>query len=338
MKVHLVAIHNDELMDLFRARAAFSTEHSLVENPADAALILLVGNFASDPDLVLRQRSYREFPEKCAAYSEDDRYLPLLPGVYCSASIGKSVEIGRAFSYSYVKRNGAFCNIFFAQEDSILSSGAKNYMFSFQGGSTSIVRKKLFNFNFGRVDILIQNTSAYHHWDFSNADRYDWQSHYARTIAASEFVLCPRGAGLGSFRLFEVMAAGVAPVLISDRYVLPVGPAWDAFLIRVAERDIFKLPTILADRRSTAAERGRLARQAFLDYFSLRREFDSIVRLAALSLRHGAPAEEYFRRRQAVMVGSSMIRVATRSIARSAALRTMGLLRIKNPYQLAREE
>jgi hypothetical protein len=135
----------------------------------------------------------------------------------------------------------------------------KNLLFSFQGGSTSLLRKRMFNLKFGRSDVLIENTSTYYHWDLWQPGRQERQQRYAQTIAESHFVLCPRGAGAGSIRLFEVMQAGVAPVLISGNYSLPAHVPWNTFLIRIAERDISRLPALLEPHLVSAPERGRIA-------------------------------------------------------------------------------
>jgi len=136
--------------------------------------------------------------------------------------------------------------------------------------------------------------------------------------------------------LFDVMAAGVTPVLLSDDFALPPGPAWDTFLIQVRERDIAKLPEILEPYLESAAERGRLARQAFDKYFSIAREFDRIVELAALSLRHAPPREEYFRKRQAVMIRRLEWKRKARAGSRAAVLKVPRTLRLKNPYLMNR--
>jgi hypothetical protein len=209
-------------------------------------------------------------------------------------------------------------------------------LFSFLGGSTSILRKRLFNLKFNRSDVLIENTSTYWHWDNSQPGRDEHQRRYAETLAASHFALCPRGAGAGSSRFFEVMAAGVVPVLLSDEYELTPGPAWDRFLIRVRERDIARLPTIIEPHLENAAERGRLARQAFDEYFAIDREFDCLVDLAARALRHDPPPEEYFRRRQMAMFRKFAWKRKTRTALRSMALGAIKALHLKNPYQMNR--
>jgi hypothetical protein len=337
MKIHLTQIDETELLPLLKARSSHSLAHTLVDDPDAADLILILGNFSSNPSLLLDSLCYRTFPERCAVYTEDDIYLPIVPGVYCSAHIDQHTRIGRIFSYTYISRNGRYKNPYLAETDSgapIESAVSKRFLFTFQGGSTSLLRKRIFNLRFNRPDVLIENTSTYYHWDDSQPDRVDRQAVYAETIAASHFVLCPRGAGVASIRFFEVMSVGIAPVLIADDYALPPGPVWDDFLLRVPERDIGRLPAILEQHLPTAAKRGRLARQAFLKHFSVQHEFDRVVELAAISLRHATPPEEHFRRQQAAIIRRLNLRRKLRDTVRGIVLSTMRHLHLKNPYQM----
>ena len=339
MKVHLSAVGETELLTLLQERAARSAEHTLTLDAGAADLILLLGSFGQEPQKLLNHPLYLALPDRCAVYTEDDNYLPLVPGLYCSAHLDKHARVGRVFSYSYVSRNGRYQNPYLAEMPSAPIAPvepAKRYLFTFQGGSTSLLRKRLFNLKFDRADVLIENTSTYYHWDDSQADRQQRQLRYAETVAASHFVLCPRGAGVGTIRFFEVMAAGIAPVLIVDDYELPPGPAWEAFLLRVPEKDIARLPQLLEAEAASAAERGRLARAAFVEYFSIERELDRIIELAALSLRHGLPAEDEFRSRQRAMIRRAGWKRATRSALRKAVLKTLQVLHLKSPYQMNR--
>jgi hypothetical protein len=339
MKIHLAAAHETEALSLFEARAALSKRHELAPDPGSSDLILLLCDFGREPRILLDDPIYKAFADRCAVYTEDDNYLPLAPGVYCSAHKDEHARAGRVFSYSYLSRNGRYRNPYLSETGPApaeIAPTEKRYLFTFQGGSTSLLRKRLFNMRLNRADVLIEDTSAYYHWDDSQPDRQRRQLAYAETVAASHFVLCPRGAGAGSIRFFEVMAAGIAPVLLSDDYELPPGPAWEDFLLRVRERDISRLPELLEPHVASAAERGRLARQAFAEYFSIEREFDRIVELAALSLRHGPPTEERFRRGQAATIRRAELRRATRDVLRAVALKTIKVLRLGNPYRMNR--
>jgi hypothetical protein len=340
MKVYLGALIETDQVGILEDHAAFSRSHELVSIPSAADLILLLGVSAHDPQQLRDYAAYKAFPDRCVIYSEEDDYLPLLPTVHTNARRGLHTRIGRVFNYAYISRNGRHQNRFIGETAPAAAplgtTAEKRYLFSFLGGSTSILRKRLFNLNFNRSDVLIENTSAYWHWDNSQPDRDTRQRRYAETIAASHFALCPRGAGAGSYRFFEAMALGVAPVLLSDDYELTPGPAWDQFLIRVRERDISRLPAILEPHLPNAAERGRVARKAFEEYFAVDREFDRLVDLAARALRHGPPAEEYFRRKQLAMLRQFERRRKARAALRSLALRTIKALHLKNPYQMNR--
>jgi hypothetical protein len=330
MKILLAVAKETGLTALMRLRGGQGS-HILTDNPLAADLILFLGNPTHEPHLLLDHPLYRAYPEKCAIYSEDDEYLPLLPGVYCSACIDKHSRAGRIFSWSYVSAGSSIANPYIGQEEA-----RKSLLFSFQGGSTSMLRKRMYRLGFNRPDVLIEDTSAYRHWDLDRSNREQMQRAYARTLAASHFVLCPRGAGAGSIRLFEVMQAGIAPVLICDDYSLPPHVPWDAFLLRIAEKDIRRLPELLEPQLESSAERGCLARKAWLDYFAPDREFDAIVEIAATALRHGPPLESTVRSRQRSMIARANLRRSIRSKVRAAILRTLKLLGLKSPYRMNR--
>ncbi|GAC1355809.1 MAG: hypothetical protein NVSMB3_01380 [Acidobacteriaceae bacterium] len=343
MLIHLSAVAETELTELLPQRARLSTRHTLTSEPGAAEMILLVGSFGLEPEALLEHPLYRAYPEKCAVYTEDDNYLPLAPGVYCSAHVDEHSRAGRTFSYSYVSRAGQYSNQYVTGSDTQFAEfqeHEKTLLFSFQGGSTSLLRKRLFNLPIAPpgsgLSTLIENTSEYYHWDLERPGRADRQQRYAATLAASHFVLCPRGAGTGSIRLFEVMSAGVAPVLISDDYLLPPHVDWDRFLLQIPEKEIGRLPGLLEAQLATAAERGRRAREAWVQHFAPEKEFDAIVASCVAALQHGPPAEAEFQRVQKRLIGRSRLRRKVRSMARNGLLRALKLLHIKNPYQMNR--
>ena len=73
------------------------------------------------------------------------------------------------------------------------------------------------------------------------------------------------------------METGVCPVILSDKLDLPHGPDWDKIALRVRERDIRKLPEILESHLSESAERGRLAREAYEQWFAPDVVFNRII-------------------------------------------------------------
>jgi hypothetical protein len=94
------------------------------------------------------------------------------------------------------------------------------------------------------------------------------KNQYVLGMLESHFVLCPRGFGASSIRLFEAMACGRAPVIISDDWVPPRGPDWSKFSIRVREGDIEEIPRILKELEPNAHILGRNARRAWEEWFS----------------------------------------------------------------------
>ena len=339
MRVFPIAVREADEMSLLQEHAAFAKRHELASDPASSDVILIFGSSALEPQLLLDCKLYKTFPERCVSYTEEDYFLPLLPGLHTSAPNSIHTRIGRIFNYAYIARNGQHANRFVGETTSPIPIGAsaeKRYLFTFLGGSTSFVRKRIFNLKFERSDVLVENTSSYWHWDNSQPDRLDRQKRYAEIMASSHFVLCPRGAGAGSIRFWEVMAAGVAPVLISDDYALPAGPDWERFLIRVPERDIANLPKILESRAESSAERGRLARKTFDEFFSIENEFDRVAELAARALRHAPPGEAYFRERHPAMIRTFQWKLKTHAALRASVLTALKTLHLKNPYQLNR--
>jgi len=331
LRIHLAVVRETEVLDLLQQRARSTREgHVLVDDPASADLILLLGNYAERPRLLLDHPVYREYSGKCAVYNDDDIYIPLLPGVYASAVRGFSSAVGRVFSYAHVSRNGRYTNPY-------VQGGAKtskDIFFSFVGGSTSLVRKRLFNLGFERKDILIRNTSTYYHWDDTQADRSLRQREYADVLLRSHFVLCPRGAGSSSIRLFESMLAGSAPVLIADDYLLPPNVDWDSFLLKIPESRINRIEEFLEPHLASAELLGKRAQEAYLGEYGPDVEFDRIVDLCHRARRHKGIPETMFRMLRPWMIARSRLGRGMRRWARDFVIWCMRRLKIRNPYQM----
>lgn len=83
---------------------------------------------------------------------------------------------------------------------------------------------------------------------------------YTSILARSRYSLCPRGWQPNSYRFYESLGSGAIPVLISDEAwlpSLPVGMSWDDCIIRVAEKDIDKIPSIIDSIKIDDEERMR---------------------------------------------------------------------------------
>ena len=109
---------------------------------------------------------------------------------------------------------------------------------------------------------------------------------------SSLFVLCPRGVGASSMRLFEVMRMGRCPVIISDEWIEPYGPDWASCSIRIPENQLNKIPYILNLKRPLAQVMGKKARIEWEYWFAPNRHFQTTVK-ACLFL-HEIPNSKAF--------------------------------------------
>jgi hypothetical protein len=75
------------------------------------------------------------------------------------------------------------------------------------------------------------------------------------------------------------MKAGRACVILADDWVPNDYINWDEFSIRIAEKDVARLPEILDQHAHRASEMGVLARQVWEEHFSERTRFHRVVEL-----------------------------------------------------------
>jgi hypothetical protein len=72
---------------------------------------------------------------------------------------------------------------------------------------------------------------------------------YIDLISKSFFSLCPRGTGISSVRLFEVMGMGSIPIIIADGYSPPLSHLldWSQFSLIIPEKSIGEIESIVKD-------------------------------------------------------------------------------------------
>lgn len=246
--------------------------HSTTDDPAAADVIVFFE--PDDPHLAsdVRHHPYvRQYPDKCFLFDPSDRVIPFLPGIY--ASIER-----RQYDHSRV-RSGFYPAV--CDHDWITFDADRrppDLLFSFVGDVRGIpVREAIARMTHPRA--VIRDTGD----DPANLDGHPeacyetFHRDFAEVLINSAFTLCPRGAGTSTFRLFETMKAGRVPVILSDDWVPPDGPDWPAFSLVVRERDVERLPAILAAREGDAARMGRLAREQWESWFSESASFHRIV-------------------------------------------------------------
>lgn len=117
----------------------------------------------------------------------------------------------------------------------------KDIFCSFVGSATHGVRNELYGAFKQDSDFLFTQGG----WDITVSD--DKLNHFIDVTNRSKFVLCPRGYGKSSFRLYETMQIGAVPVYVSDDHYLPWADEldWSEFCVIVKQEQISDLKNIL---------------------------------------------------------------------------------------------
>jgi hypothetical protein len=257
-------------LDLQQMRASAAVDrfgvHRVVEEPAEADLVLFVetsGGAGHYFERVLRHPVYKAHRRRSYLFCSTDRLVPLLPGVFTS--------IERRWYRRAWTRGSHYLGVVERPGLRYEPGAPGEWLFSFLGAAAAHpVRGRLLSLRHPRA--LLVDTDA-ERAEIAAGRRPplapdEFGERFARSIHGSSFVLCPRGGGVSSFRLFESMMLGRAPVIVSDQLVLPDGPDWEACSLRVAEAEVERIPALLEERRGEAEAMGAAAREAWLDWFS----------------------------------------------------------------------
>ena len=214
----------------------------------------------------------RQYRSKCFLFCSNAIAIPFLPGIY--ASVEKRWSSSRTCGGFYLGLPKNEFTTFTSPDDEL------PYLFSFMGSvANAPVRRDLGQLRHPRA--FFQNTSdefarLLHH-EMSARDRRDYYRRYAELTKASKFVLCPRGIGASTIRLFETMRMGRVPVILSDQWVPPSGPDWEKFSIRIPEREYMRIPQLLEDQEHMAVPMGQRARREWEEWFSADVAFHRVV-------------------------------------------------------------
>lgn len=286
--------------------------HESVEEAERADAILFVDSHQhpGDPFLnyVLRQRhDWISGATPCFVLDERDAPTYSLPGLYVGASRRMA---------SYLPVRGAPYPLLDAEP---VGTGAPDLLFSFMGAITHPSRERILRLRHPR-GLLVDTTGVKAGpWIAAGEADASARKAFQHSLERSKFVLCPRGHGRASYRIYEALASGRVPVIISDSWLAPVGPDWENISVRVRERDCLHIPAILERLEPGWSEMSQMARAAYLDHFHRSRVWNHYV--SSLSTLVGA------RRPRRWRIELSWERVALRSrLARSrvSALRPPG--------------
>jgi hypothetical protein len=250
-----------------RESIALNAADFAVTTDLDAAgYILVVGSgtrFYSD---LRRSPLYRRWHRKVFALDFTDRPIPVLPGLYaCLSGTGNS-PLYRGCSYLRVARVPAL---------NVPNDVEPVFRAWFRGDVASHpIRKRVVALRDPSFSVEHRNTGL------------TTEARYARDLQSGKFILCPRGRGISSFRIYEAMRLGRVPVVISDDWVEPPNCDWSDCHIRVAERDIERLPEILRAREDDWPRMATAARANWEGHFST----EAVIRWIDLTIRQIADA------------------------------------------------
>jgi hypothetical protein len=289
-RVHLLsaapddpARHPNAFLDLEQMRSSAEADrfgvHRVTEDPAAADLILFVETEGGGGDyfhLVRRHPVYRRFRDLSYVFAAEDTVVPLIPGIFTS--------IEQRWCWEAWARSGFYLGVRERGELRYVPEAIPTVLFSFVGaGSAHPVRERILALppdDALLIDSRVENLTI---------------AEYAGAVRDSAFVLCPRGGGTSTFRLFEAMMLGRVPVIVSDQWVPPEGPQWDRFSVRVPEADVESMPALLAERRDEATSMGAEARREWLEWFAPDAAFHRTVEWC-LELADLAPKRRGIRR------------------------------------------
>ena len=154
-------------------------------------------------------------------------------------------------------------------------SNTKDLLCSFVGSITHQIRVLMYQALENKHDCFMYAK----HWnpEVKNEEK----DLFLEMASRSKFLLCPRGYGLNSFRLYEAFQLGCVPVIITDKPFLPWADelVWSKFSALILPNDINNMYNILNNINQndykTMLDTGQ---KLYNDYFTLGSLYSNIVR------------------------------------------------------------
>jgi len=331
MKVFIATIGNESwnkvLADFYRDLAARDRmgQHFLADDPEEADVILFVDLQQHWDDWQMKGLQNhplaKRYPRKTMVYDERDQTHCVFPGLFVSMPAPYfDAKRQRAFSYCELKNE-------LMQPD----EGEADLLFSFLGANTHPVRGELLKLQHPRA--IVEDTSRVNFFDYSDDSKTHerqqaiqlQKERYRKVVARSKFVLCPRGWGTSSFRLYETLAAGRVPVIVSDEWVPSPAPDWNACSIRVAQSEVATIPALLERREADWPDMARVARATFENWMATDILFHRLSEECAWLLANGQLGRKSFLLKDAAFRRSA----ARRARHNLGQLRAWGRARLK---------
>jgi hypothetical protein len=250
--------HRREWENMLCRISEASSGHEIVSGRSEADFIVRAFSVSINDPWREQLAGYRgnEF-----VWDSGDLPSGAFPGLYCSLKRNLfSRHRHRTFSYPIVYNE--------VIDKFDLSEATLNW--TFFGGITSRVRKRLVQLLAPTTretdgQIVVQGGTWTQMFDRSGIKQ---KVEYAAALKAARFVICPRGNGVGSIRLFEVLKAGRVPVIVADKYVLPNGIDWGSCAIICKEKNIASIPALVNESLHLWDNMARSARRVWEAHFS----------------------------------------------------------------------
>lgn len=283
MRVHLARLgrmpEDAPVLTLERlAEADRVGEHEL-SGPDDADLVLFPQCHMLSGDwrlsAIRRHPLVRDCRDRVMVYDERDHPWCGFPGVYVSMPRRHFEDrYQRAWGYLPVQVTPA--------------PRAPDLLFSFVGSPSHACRRPLFDLR--HSDAVVEMVTNFTFFDVNSPGYEDRRTRYWEVLGRSRFVLCPRGQGDSSIRLYETLALGRVPVIIADDWVPPEGPDWSRFCLFWPEGRVAGLIEFLQRHDDSWEEMSCAAREAYSKFFAADVWFHRVIELCK-AIHHGGLRE-----------------------------------------------
>lgn len=257
---------------------------TVVDSPAEADVVWVIesGRYKCHRHgaILMDQPWMRRPTAPVVSLNYEDNPAGYLPGLYASLPSPRFIpDFHVGFCYGFPPALPAAPGLEGGGGQSV-----DRLLFSFRGAFSHPLRRALVE-EFGARSGPWSVRAVERWYNHTEAERLS----YLEELLASDFVLCPRGIGTGTHRLFEVMARGRCPVVLSDEWVPPEGVDWDSCSIRVPEAELTKLPELLAARCHEAAVLGERAKAVWAARFAPATRWGHAVELMRRLVATGLP-------------------------------------------------
>jgi hypothetical protein len=236
-------------------------------NKADAFLFMTHGLELQEIPGILNHPLIKQYPDKCFLWCDRDIPAAVLPGLFAALPSNRFDHSLHRTIFYLSKANNCI-NL----SDNTGDKKEPKYLASFQGSLSSNIRKKLLSLKFKTSRIFINAVQPM--WSgFIFGKGFDTSlsnvTEYAELMENSKFILCPKGNGVSSYRIFETLQSGKVPVIIADKYVAPkIKGADKEYMLFLKEDMLNKLEDFLLAKEKYFDKMSSNALTAYLENFS----------------------------------------------------------------------